>query len=143
MSVMAESRLFEWADELAELRRRKDDLKAEMDALNQRIEQTEGALANAMVTQEIQNFTRDGRQFYLRTDLHVSAAAGQAPALVAYLKSSGAGDLVQETVHPSTLRGWIKERIDEEGRLPKELEPLVNVFEKLSVGIRKAAPKGD
>jgi hypothetical protein len=141
MSATVESRLFSLADELVELRRRRDDLKAEMDELGRRLEEKESALAQAMTDQDLRNFVRSERQFYLRTDLHVSAAAGQGPALIAFLKSSGAGDLVQETVHPSTLRAWARERMEQEGGLPEEAASLLNVFEKLSVGVRKASTK--
>lgn len=52
----------------------------------------------------------------------------------------GFGDLVYETVNANSLSAFVKEQIEENGDvLPEWLDGLVNVFEKTSVSLRKAA----
>lgn len=130
--------VFELADQLRELRDRKTGLEEQLKALNAEIEATERALAEAMVNEEIQNFVRGDRQFYLRTETYVSAKAERRPELLAWLKANGLGDIVQETVHPRTLSAAIREILEQDDQLPDGLDELVNVYEKTTVGLRKA-----
>lgn len=52
------------------------------------------------------------------------------------MKDNGLGDMVKEieTRRPTV---WVKEQIEEAGALPEELEPLLNVYEKSGISIRK------
>ena len=60
--------------------------------------------------------------------------------LFAALRSEGFGDLIYETVNANSLSAFVKEQISENGdALPEWLTGLVNVFEKTTVGVRKAA----
>ena len=91
-----------------------------------------------MLSEELQNFSRNGRVYYLRTDTYVSAIADRKPDLIDWLKANGLGELVQETVHPRTLTATVKELLEEEGDLPEGLTELVHVYEETTVGLRKA-----
>src|SRR5690606_10177728 len=106
--------VFELADRLRELRDRKAGLEEQLKALNAEIEETDRKLAEAMVNEEIQNFVRGDRQFYLRTETYVSAKAERRPELLAWLKANGLADIVQETVHPRTLSAAVKELLQDE-----------------------------
>lgn len=56
------------------------------------------------------------------------------------LKENGFGDLVYETINANSLSSFVKEQIVENGdMLPAWLMGLINVYEKSTVGIRKAA----
>ena len=56
------------------------------------------------------------------------------------LREAGYGDLVYETVNANSLSAFVKEQTTENGdALPAWLDGLVNVFEKTTVGVRKAA----
>ena len=56
------------------------------------------------------------------------------------LRAGGFGDLVYETVNANSLSAFVKEQVAENGdMLPDWLDGLVNVFEKTTVGVRKAA----
>ena len=56
------------------------------------------------------------------------------------LRGEGFGDLVYETVNANSLSAFVKEQIEENGDvLPEWLDSLVDVFEKTSVSLRKAA----
>ena len=76
--------------------------------------------------------------FYLKTETYASAVSDRKPELIEWLKANGLGDIVQETVHSRTLSAAVKELLEDEDELPGELAELVNVFEKTTVGLRKA-----
>ena len=132
------SEVFALADRLVELRERKGRLQDELKAVNAEIENVDRRLAEAMTLEELQSFSRDGRLFYLKTETYVSPTAGARPRLIEWLKENGFGDIVQETVHHRTLSATVKEMLDEDDELPDGLEQLVNVFEKTTVGLRRA-----
>ena len=137
---MEETRLFEWADKLKALRDRKDELEAELKQVNMDIDNADWHLSNLMAETETQNFTRAGTMFCLTTKTRASARAGQKDELFAALRDEGYGDMITETVNANSLSSFVKEQIAENGdTLPEWLDGLVSVFEKTTVGVRKAA----
>ena len=137
---MEETKLFEWADKLKALRDRKDELEAELKQVNMDIDNADWHLSNLMAETETQNFTRAGTIFCLTTKTRASARAGQKDELFAALRDEGYGDMITETVNANSLSSFVKEQIAENGdALPDWLDGLVSVFEKTTVGVRKAA----
>ena len=137
---MEETKLFEWADKLKTLRDRKDELEAELKQVNMDIDNADWHLSNLMAETETQNFTRAGTMFCLTTKTRASARAGQKDELFAALRGEGYGDMITETVNANSLSSFVKEQIAENGdSLPDWLDGLVSVFEKTTVGVRKAA----
>ena len=137
---MEETKLFEWADKLKALRDRKDELEAELKQVNMDIDNADWHLSNLMAETETQNFTRAGTIFCLTTKTRASARAGQKDELFAALRGEGYGDMITETVNANSLSSFVKEQIAENGdALPDWLNGLVSVFEKTTVGVRKAA----
>lgn len=137
---MEETQLFEWADKLKALRDRKDELEAELKQVNMDIDNADWHLSNLMAETETQNFTRAGTMFCLTTKTRASARAGQKDELFAALRGEGYGDMITETVNANSLSSFVKEQIAENGdALPDWLDGLVSVFEKTTVGVRKAA----
>ena len=137
---MEETKLFEWADKLKALRERKDELEAELKQVNMDIDNADWHLSNLMAETETQNFTRAGTMFCLTTKTRASAKAGQKDELFAALRGEGYGDMITETVNANSLSSFVKEQIAENGdALPDWLGGLVCVFEKTTVGVRKAA----
>lgn len=129
--------LFTTADKLVTLRDRKKEIEDELKQVNAEITETEEQLVNAMVEEEMQNFTRNGRQFILTSRTYANAKAGMMPEICSWMKQNGLADMVKESVHPQTLQAWVKEQIEEAGALPEDLEPLVNVYEKSGIAIRR------
>lgn len=137
---MEETQLFEWADKLKALRDRKDELETELKQVNMDIDNADWHLSNLMAETETQNFTRAGTMFCLTTKTRASARAGQKDELIAALRGEGYGDMITETVNANSLSSFVKEQIAENGdALPDWLDGLVSVFEKTTVGVRKAA----
>lgn len=132
--------IFELADELKALRDRKAELEAELKQINRKIYFVDADLSDLMGTTGTQNFTRDGTMFFLTTKTRASAKAGQKDELFGALRANGYGDLITETINAGSLSSFVKEQIAEnEDVLPGWLDGLVNVFEKTTVGVRKAA----
>ena len=104
------------------------------------IDNADWHLSNLMAETETQNFTRAGTMFCLTTKTRASAKAGQKDELFAALRGEGFGDMITETVNANSLSSFVKEQIAENGDvLPDWLSGLVSVFEKTTVGVRKAA----
>ena len=137
---MESNDLFALADELRELRETKKCLEDELKAVGLEIDRVDTSLAQRMSDTETQNFTRNGTMFCLTSTTRASATAGRKEELFEALRAAGYGDLVYETVNANSLSAFVKEQTTENGdALPQWLTGLVTVFEKTTVGVRKAA----
>ena len=136
---MTSEDLFALADQLRELKETKKFAEQELKEITEEIERVDAALAERMISTETQNFTRNGTMFCLTNATRASAAADRKEELFAALRTAGFGDLVYETVNANSLSAFVKEQTAEnEDVLPNWLDGLVNVFEKTTVGVRKA-----
>ena len=132
--------MFELAEKLKALRDQKTETEVLLKEINAQIDETDYRLSELMAETETQNFTRAGTMFCLTTKTRASAVAGSKEELYAALREQGYGDLVYETVNANSLSSFVKEQIGEnEDVLPDWLNGLVNVFEKTTVGVRKAS----
>ncbi|MDL2310358.1 hypothetical protein LJC13_00095 [Peptostreptococcaceae bacterium OttesenSCG-928-C18] len=136
---MDNEKMFVLAEKLKSLRDDKSEAEAQLKEINAQIDETDYRLSELMAETETQNFTRSGTMFCLTTKTRASAVAGSKEELYAALREQGYGDLVYETVNANSLSSFVKEQIGEnEDVLPDWLNGLVNVFEKTTVGVRKA-----
>lgn len=135
-------KMFELADRLKALRDEKKDTEQRVKELNAALDETDSALAQLMTDTETQNFTRSGTMFCLTNTTRASATADRKDELFKALRAEGYGGLVYETVNANSLSAFVREQISENGDvLPDWLEGLVSVFEKTTVGVRKATRK--
>ena len=131
--------MFELADRLKELKERKAELAEETKANNAEIEQAEFQLSQLMASTETQSFQRAGTLFYLTTKTYASANKENKDELFKALRSEGYGSLITENVNANSLSAFVKEQMaDNDDILPDWLEGKVNVFDKVTVGIRKS-----
>ena len=131
--------MFELADKLKELRERKSELAEETKANNAEIEQAEFQLSQLMASTETQSFQRAGTLFYLTTKTYASANKEQKDELFDALRNEGYGSLITETINANSLSAFVKEQMaDNDDILPDWLDGKVNVFDKVTVGIRKS-----
>ena len=136
---MESNDLFALADELRELKETKKRLEDELKAVGLDIDRVDADLAQRMADTETQNFTRNGTMFCLTNTTRASATVGRKDELFEALREAGYGDLVYETVNANSLSAFVKEQTTENGdALPQWLAGLVTVFEKTTVGVRKA-----
>ena len=137
---MESNDLFVRGDELRELKETKKRLEDELKAVGLEIDRVDADLAQRMADAETQNFTRNGTMFCLTNTTRASATAGRKDELFDALRTAGYGDLVYETVNANSLSAFVKEQTMENcDTLPQWLDGLVTVFEKTTVGVRKAA----
>lgn len=130
--------MFELADRLKELRERKAELAEETKANNVAIEQAEYDLSQLMAQTETQSFQRAGTLFYLTTKIYASADKEHKDELFDALRNEGYGSLITETVNANSLSAFVKEQMSEnDDVLPDWLEGKVNVFDKVTVALRK------
>ena len=135
-------KMFELADRLKALRDEKKDAEQRVKELNAALDETDAALAQLMTDTETQNFTRSGTIFCLTNTTRASATADRKDELFEALRAEGYGGLVYETVNANSLSAFVREQISEnDDVLPDWLEGLVSVFEKTTVGVRKATRK--
>ena len=136
---MESNELFALADELRALKEAKKYAEQELKEITEEIERVDAALAERMISTETQNFTRNGTIFCLTNSTRASAAAGRKDDLFAALREAGFGDLVYETVNANSLSAFVKEQIEaNDDALPEWLNGLISVFDKTTVGVRKA-----
>lgn len=136
---MEPNTLFDLADELKAAKDEKKALDAQVKEVNARIETLDKELSDVMANAECEKFTRNGSTFYLNSRLFASPMAGNKDAIIAAPKENGYGDIVTETVNANTLASFCKEQMAaNEDELPEWLTPVVNIFEKVTVGIRKS-----
>ena len=131
--------MFELADRLKELRERKAELAEETKANNAEIEQAEFQLSQLMASTETQSFQRAGMLFYLTTKTYASANKEQKDELFDALRNEGYGSLITETINANSLSAFVKEQMsDNDDVLPEWLDGKVNVFDKVTVSLRKS-----
>lgn len=131
--------MFELSDQLSELKKKEAQLKKELSEINAQIKDNTKQLVEQMVNNEIQNFNRNGKVFYLVTNRYVSDVAAQREVLYRVLREQGFGDLIKETIHPQTLRAFVREQIEENNEeLPGWLDGLVHVYEEEAVRIKNS-----
>lgn len=135
-------KMFELADRLKALRDEKKDAEQHLKDVNAELDEADAALAQLMTDTETQNFTRSGTMFCLTNATRASATVDRKDDLFEALRSEGYGGLIYETVNANSLSAFVREQIAENNDvLPDWLEGLVNVFEKTTVGVRKATRK--
>lgn len=129
------------AIKLKSLRDEKTELETRLKEINAEIDTVDFELATMMTDSETQNFTIAGTMFCLTNKVRASAVADRKEELYDTLRSEGYGDLVYETVNANSLSAFVKEQMEEHDDVPEWLNGLVNVFEKTTVGVRKATRK--
>ena len=131
--------MFELADKLKKLRERKTELADMVKENNAEIEQAELQLSQLMASTETQSFQSAGTLFYLTTKTYASANKEQKDELFEALRNEGYGSLITETINANSLSAFVKEQMSEnDDVLPQWLDGKVNVFDKVTVSLRKS-----
>ena len=133
--------MYQRADTLRALIESKRQLQAELDEVKKQLAKEEELLSAEMVERELQNFKRKGILFYLQAEYYPSIPAddGTQKLFFKSLRKEGFGDIVKETVHPQTLKAFVKEQMQRnDDELPEWMDGLVNVYIKNGVRTRKS-----
>lgn len=131
--------LIELASQLRTLKEKEAHLKDELSNTRIQIKNIKKDLVNQMINYEVQNFKHNGNIFYLTTNIYVSDVASRREELYSTLRDNGYGSLIKETVHPQTLKAFVKELMAENGdEVPEWLNGLVTVYEEQEARMKKA-----
>jgi D-alanyl-D-alanine dipeptidase len=131
--------LIELASQLRTLKEKEARLKDELSNTRIQIKNIKKDLVNQMINYEVQNFKHNDNIFYLTTNIYVSDVASRREELYSTLRNNGYGSLIKETVHPQTLKAFIKELMAENGdEVPEWLNGLVTVYEEQEARMKKA-----
>ena len=128
--------LFNLSDRLSILRELKDQIENSLDLAKEQIEQVQQAMIAIMTNEEIPNFSRNGKTFSLTTKPYASVKPDGKEDFISWLDEHGFGDLAPRSINSQTLSSWVKEQTQDQ-ELPEEIKPLISVFEKTSVSVRK------
>ena len=136
---MTNAQIFAMADRLRGLQEEKKALEANVKALGDEIADLDNQLSDAMAEAELDRFSRGGCTYYLKSRLFASPIAGCKDEMMQALKDHGCDTMVVETVNVNTLASYIKEQREATGEdVPAWLADYVNLYDKVSVGIRKS-----
>jgi D-alanyl-D-alanine dipeptidase len=131
--------LIELASQLRTLKEKEARLKNELSNTRIQIKNIKKDLVNQMINYEVQNFKHNDNIFYLTTNIYVSDVASRREELYSTLRDNGYGSLIKETVHPQTLKAFVKELMAENGdEVPEWLNGLVTVYEEQEARMKKA-----
>lgn len=131
--------LFENLDELNRLLNEKDELKEKTKENSAAIDSLKKTIADQMLNDETTKVVRSGHSFTLQEKVKYSKKAGNDERFFETLRENDLGDLIKETVNAQTLQGAIKSIVEENsGELPEDLAEVINVYEYLDIGRRKA-----
>lgn len=121
-------------EELEELDARKKQVQARFDQLR-KVDIPEKMQAMGMVDARGKgSFTVGGARLSLRTDLYPNVRKENQEAFFAHLRESGEGDLIKESVHPQTLKAWVKDKIAGGQAVPEH----VTTYEETSVTLTRS-----
>lgn len=134
--------MFKLASELEFLKEQKSILEDQLKEIKQKISQIEQALIEEMLKNEVQNFTNQEKQFILNVKSYYSVKAENKPKLFEWLKANGHEALIKEDINSQTLNAFGREiSAENDDSLPEGLKNILNVYEKTSISMRKAAKK--
>lgn len=135
--------ILELSERYSALREQKDEIKQQLNDIENKLKVVEAALLDAMVEAEMQNFKRaDGMQFIVVNKIYPNAIPETKQELYTILREQGFDDLftINSQTLSSTLREWEEEaKYDEDKRnLLALIAPYVHKEERLSIQMRKS-----
>lgn len=128
--------LVQMVRELRTAKDRKEALEAELKTVNGTIRDlAEQRIPEYMEDNEIDKITVDGvGTLYLTTKVYANVKAEDREVFYEWLRETGNGDLIKETVYPATLNAFAKEQLGNGVALPDvltaRLYPTANLRRK-------------
>lgn len=120
-------------ERLESLKSQKADLDASLKSVNaalKELEETllpEKMLTLGLVQGNKGSFTTaSGMRVSLRTDVYASVNKAKEPEFFEWLRDTGSGDLIKESVHSQTLRAFVREQRENGVSIP---DGLVSTYE--------------
>lgn len=105
------------------LRKEKELAEASLGDLNKELEfLAKVAIPEKFTDEGLKNLNLEGiGRISLRADIYASIKAGQKDAAYTWISDIGAGDLIQDSIPPSTLKAFLKNRLKAGEEYPEDL----------------------
>jgi hypothetical protein len=128
--------LSEKAQELADLRRAKEEQTEQLKEINKRIQRlSEHDIPELMAEQEISKFSVPGvGTIYTQMELRASVLKDDKETFHEWLRATGNEEIVVDYVHPQTLKAFIKECIENGKAYPEYVKADVIAVARLRSG---------
>jgi hypothetical protein len=128
------------ACDLAQKKEQKRAIEETLQEVNTNIEQIEKELCFLMTQEQLSNFTIESiGQFILKLKSYPSIINKEK--FFEWVRQQGDDSIIEEAIHPQTLKRYIREKIEEleekGGDLKSELKDVLSIFEKSSITIRR------
>lgn len=130
--------MFLWADAMLALREQQESLEDELKRIKKKLEESELALFESMVNNEVDRFSRGGYTFSPVVKTRASIASEHKEEALEWLKNSDYSDIVKETVNAQTLTSLVKEW--EDAGIREDDAPfyaMLNIYNEQKISIRK------
>jgi len=135
------ARLVKFGNEMEEIRNRLDELKDAKKEITVRYDELRFTIIPDLMQQV--GIVADGKGRFtnsqgalisLRTDLHAGFNKDEEPKVFKWLRASDMGDVIRETVHPSTFKSLIREQVADGKAVPE----FVRVHYETSAMLRRS-----
>ena len=124
------------ADQLTIERKVKTDYDEGLKKTNSRIADLETKMTEIMQNADIQKFSHGNQLFYVYVSSYPAVNKEKEQEFFEWLENNGEDGILKMTVNSQTLRAWYKEKAEQYSEELTE-KSLVNVFEKIRIGVRK------
>lgn len=125
------------ANELVEKKAEKAKLDEDLKAANKAVDDLELKLHEMMSVNEVEKFVHDDKLFYPIVQDFPRVLKEREDDFFNWLSEHGEDGLIKRTVNSQTLRAWYKGKAEEYAEELAE-KKLIEVFSKISIGVRKA-----
>ena len=114
-------------DEFVSLEQERRELETRLKEIKRRTAQLSDAILEDWASRGVQNTKVHGLTVYVANDFQCWKARGVSTEQVcSALERHGLGMLVNPAYPPSSLKSWVKERVDQEEPIPKDLDDLLS-----------------
>lgn len=122
--------------EFVELTKRRDDLREQLKGVEDARSALEATIAEEWGLNDVQSVKVPGFTVYRQLEQRVNVKGECREQAIQAARSLELEELI--AIQPQRFQSWAKEMIANEGGLPSELAPLVNVYEHTSIRCRKS-----
>lgn len=115
-----------------------DDANTEAARLRAEMSQVEERLVEQFALCGVSSLNIKGKTVYRNTEKYANARKEHRTELVAWARDNGLDDMI--VLQPQSFKSWCREQLegDDAAGLPAAIAPMVDIFEKVSLRVRKA-----
>lgn len=117
----------------------KKRLEAELRQVKDRIAEEQEPLLEYLIEQGLRSIkTDEGRTTYIHRAVYVGAKETDYDRACAAFEAAGLGEFVQQRFNSNTVSAWYREATADGGKIPAELEAVLDVTERVSLRVKNS-----